>query len=313
MSRDDKPTALVPIAAFEPSPLQPVSHTRASTDAELVASWLAGMHSEITRAKFAATADRFLTLLADRGLTLRTATVEDVREAIEALGEGKAASSRVQYAQRAKSLISYAHRLGYVLFNAGAAVRVKGGTVDRAKRIASETEIALLIRAAPSKRDRLLIEVGYAGGLRVSELVALRWSDVLARDGDRVQISVIGKGDKLRHVLLPAIVSRSLLASRGDAPANAPLFPSRKGGAPLDPRQVNRILKAAVRKVGANADVSAHWLRHAHASHSLKRGADVADVKETLGHANIATTSIYLHSSPERSSGLVLDEGVFFR
>lgn len=313
MSRDEKPIALVPIASDAVSPLQPVSYTRASTDAELVASWLAGMHSEITRAKFAATANRFLAILAQRGLTLRTATVEDVREAIEALGDGKAASSKAQYAQRAKSLLSYAHRLGYVLFNAGAAVRVKGGNSDRAKRIASETEVALLIRAAPTKRDRLLIEVGYAGGLRVSELVALRWSDVLPRDNDRVQLSIIGKGDKLRHVLLPAIVSRSLLGSRGDAPADAAVFPSRKGGMPLDPRQVNRMMKAAAKKAGINPDVSAHWLRHSHASHSLKRGADVVEVKETLGHANIATTSIYLHSSPEHSSGLKLDEGVFFR
>jgi len=312
MTRNEKPAALVPVV-IEPAHLHPVAHTRASTDAELVASWLAGMHSEVTRAKFAATADRFLTILAERGLSLRTATVEDVREAIEALGAGKAVSSRAQYAQRAKSLISYAHRLGYVLFNAGAAVRVKGNTVDRAKRIASETEIALLIRAAPNKRDRLLIQVGYAGGLRVSELVALRWSDVLPRDQDRVQLSIIGKGDKLRHVLLPAIVSRALTASRGDADNEAPVFPSRKGGEPLTTRAVNHMLKATAKRAGVNTDVSAHWLRHAHASHSLKRGADVVEVKETLGHANIATTSIYLHSSPEHSSGLKLDEGVFLR
>lgn len=316
MTRDEKPSALVPVTLIGPveaSPLQPVAHTRATSDAELIASWLDGMHSDITREKFAATAERFLAALARLGLTLRTATVEDVREAIAALGEGKAASTKAQYAQRAKSLLSYAHRLGYVLFNAGAAVRVKGGTVDRAKRIASETEIALLIRAAPSRRDRLLIEVGYAGGLRVSELVALRWSDVLPRDQDRVQVSIVGKGDKLRHVLLPAVVSRSLLASRGDADTDAPVFPSRKGGAPLLPRAVNRMIKNAAQGANVNPDVSAHWLRHAHASHALERGANVVDVKDTLGHANIATTSIYLHARPDRSSGLVLDDGVFLR
>lgn len=316
MSRNDKPAALVPVvvsSAAIPAPLQPEMHTRASNDAELVASWLAGMHSETTRAKFATTAGRFLDILAARGLTLRTATVEDVREAIATLGDGKAASSRAQYAQRAKSLLSYAHRLGYVRFNAGAAVRVKGNTTDRAKRIASETEIALLIRAAPTKRDRLLIQVGYAGGLRVSELVALRWSDIVPRDNDRVQLSVLGKGEKLRHVLLPPIVSRALVASRDDAAPDAPVFASRKGGAPLLPRAVNRMLKAAAERANVNPSLSAHWLRHAHASHALQRGANVVDVKDTLGHANIATTSVYLHARPDRSSGLVLDEGVFFR
>ena len=58
---------------------------------------------------------------------------------------------------RVKSLLPYAHRLGFTAFNAGAAVRVKSGNVDRAKRIASEIEVALLIRAAPTKRDRLLL------------------------------------------------------------------------------------------------------------------------------------------------------------
>ena len=75
----------------------------------------------------------------------------------------------------------------------------------------------------------MLLEVLYAGGLRVSELVALTWSDVLPRD-DRVQLSVLGKGGKIRQILLPEIVSRSLLSLRGDAGANDPVFASRKQG-----------------------------------------------------------------------------------
>jgi site-specific recombinase XerD len=287
------------------------AHTRAGSDAELVASWLSGMTSDRTRANFATTAARFLDILASRGLGLRTAKLEDMREAIAALGEGKAKSSAVQYAQRAKSLLAYAHRLGYLPFNAGAAIKTKGGNVDRAKRIASETEIALLIRAAPSKRDRLMLQVAYAGGLRVSELVALTWGDVLPRPDGRVQLSVTGKGDKLRPVLLPEIVGRALLAARGEAPAGAPLFASRKGGAPLLARAVNRMMKRAAEVAGINPEISAHWLRHAHASHALNRGATIAEVKDTLGHANVATTSVYLHARPDRSSGLVLDDGIF--
>jgi hypothetical protein len=61
----------------------------------------------------------------------------------------------------------------------------------------SEVEVGLLIRAAPSRRDRVLLEVIYAGGLRVSETVALTWADVLPRD-DRVQLSILGKGGKVR-------------------------------------------------------------------------------------------------------------------
>jgi integrase/recombinase XerD len=90
--------------------------------------------------------------------------------------------------------------------------------------------VALLIRAAPSKRDRILIEVAYAGGLRVSEIVNLTWADVLPRENDLVQLSILGKGEKPRQVLLPDIVSRSLLTLNGDAGANDPVFASRKGG-----------------------------------------------------------------------------------
>jgi site-specific recombinase XerD len=76
-------------------------------------------------------------------------------------------------------------------------------------------------------------------------------------------------------------------------------------------RAVNYMIKAAAAKAEVNPDISAHWIRHGHASHALDRGATLADVKETLGHANVATTSTYLHSRPDRSSGLKLDAGVW--
>jgi integrase/recombinase XerD len=97
-----------------------------------------------------------------------------------------------------------------------------------AKRIMTTAEMALLIRAARSKRDRILIEVAYAGGLRVSEVVNLTWADVLPRENDLVQLSILGKGEKPRQVLLPEIVSRSLLTLRDDTGANDPVFASPK-------------------------------------------------------------------------------------
>jgi integrase/recombinase XerD len=134
---------------------------------------------------------------------------------------------------RVKSLIGYAHKLGYTFFTAGATIKVKSDAASRgatlAKRIITPIEVGLLIRAAPSKCDRVLREVTgvnpvertYAGGLRVSEIVNLTWADVLPRDESRVQLSVTGKGGKVRQVLLPDIVSRSLLSLSGDAGANA--------------------------------------------------------------------------------------------
>ena len=194
-----------------------------------------------------------------------------------------------QYVLRVKSLLSYAHRLGYAPLNAGATIRVRSEARSRcaglAKRIISEVDVALLVRGARTKRDRVLLEVLYAGGLRVSELAALTWSDVLPRENGQVQLSIVGKGGVERQVLLPAPVSRSLLSLRGDAGANDPVFASRKGGGRLNERAVLGIVKRAATKAGIEAPVSPHWLRHAHASHAIDRGATLPEVQSTLGAA----------------------------
>ena len=83
------------------------------------------------------------------------------------------------------------------------------------------------------------------------------------------------------------------------------MFRSRKGGH-LDPSAVHRIVKAAAERAGLSEEVSAHWLRHGHASHSLERGAPIHLVQATLGHASVATTGRYLHARPTDSSARYL-------
>jgi integrase/recombinase XerD len=90
-----------------------------------------------------------------------------------------------------------------------------------------------------------------------------------------------------------------------------PVFASRKSGRKLGERAVLGTVKRAAKKAGIAAPVSPHWLRHAHASHAIDRGATLPEVQTTSGHGNIATTSGYLHTRPETSSGLVLDLGDF--
>ena len=160
--------------------------TKATNDEELVASWVANLNSEHSRRNFDLTARRFLAELEAQDLTLRTATVEDVRDAINAIAAGQTLTSARQTMLRVKSLLSYGHRLGYLQFNAGAVLKASGDTRSVAQRIVTEVEMGLLIRSAPSRRDRILIEVGYAGGLRVSELVGLTWSQIDFGDGRRV-------------------------------------------------------------------------------------------------------------------------------
>src|SRR5262245_25852988 len=157
-----------------PSSLAVIRATRANNDEEVLASWLASLTSDHTRRNFEVTARRFL---AGLPMGLRAVTVEDVRDALEALRAEVSETTGRQYVLRVKSLLSYAQRVGYTPFNAGAALKVRSDAANRganlAKRIITEVQVSLLIRAAPSKRDRVLLEVIYAGGLRISEAVNL--------------------------------------------------------------------------------------------------------------------------------------------
>src|SRR5215831_1447385 len=147
---------------------------------ELLQSWLDELNSPHTRRNVETTARR---VLAELPMGLRAAKKEDVRDALKIVTHGVSKATARQYVLRAKSLLSYAHKLGYTPFNAGAAIKVKSDSASRGatltKRIVSEGDVALLFRAAPSKRDRVLLEVTYAGGLRVSEIVSLAWADIL--------------------------------------------------------------------------------------------------------------------------------------
>jgi integrase/recombinase XerD len=146
----------------------------------------------------------------------------------------------------------------------------------------------------------------YAAGLRVSEVCGLKWRDAQEREEGAGQITVYGKGGKTRGVLLSAETWAELIALKGEGEADSPVFVSRKRKGHLHPSQVKRIIKAAAERAGIEAPVSPHWLRHAHASHALDRGAPIHLVQTTLGHASVATTGRYLHARPDDSSAKYL-------
>jgi len=156
-------------------------------------------------------------------------------------------------------------------------------------------------------RDRAIIEVLYAAGLRVSELVGLDVADV---DLVQAQVRVVGKGGKKRIGLLgrPAVQAvraylkagrPALLVRRRGGPTNA-LWLNHRGG-PLTARGVALILRKAGKQAGIRTPVSPHVLRHSFATHLLDGGADLRVVQELLGHANLATTQIYTHVSQSRA------------
>ncbi len=281
---------------------------QAATDAQLLALWLFGRSPHTQRA-YRREATRFLAHGTLAGKPLRQVTLGDVQAFATALAAPAAPlglPSQARALAAVKSLLAFGHRLGYLSFDVGGALRLPKLKHALAERILSEADVHRLLALEPDPRNRTLLRLSYAGGLRVSELVALRWRDLQPR-GDSGQLAVFGKGGKTRYVLLPASVWADLqaLGAASDTTPDAPVFRSRKGSH-LTARQAQRLVDAAAKRAGLRAGISPHWLRHAHATHALERGAPIHIVQATLGHASVATTGRYLHARPTDSSARYL-------
>jgi integrase/recombinase XerD len=161
-------------------------------------------------------------------------------------------------------------------------------------------------------RTACLLELLYATGLRVSELVTLPSSAAQTKEPF---IHVRGKGGRERLVPLPSEARRAISAYRAfqkktgaGAAAGHWLFPAESASGHLTRQAFARDLKACAAAAGIGAArVSPHVLRHAFASHLLQNGADLRVVQELLGHADISTTQIYTHVLDERMKAMVRD------
>jgi integrase/recombinase XerD len=287
--------------------------------------------------------EAFLEMMsAERGAAANTLAsyrrdLDDAAEAIGDLGNAGTAELRAylgDIASRGFAATSQARKLSVLrqffkfLYSEGLRPDDPTGTLDAPRKerplpkTLSETETSrLLDRAATEATEKphdltalrmhALVEVLYATGLRVSELVGLPLS-VALRD-DRFFV-VTGKGNKERMVPLSPkarAAMRAWQAIRAKAPAFAEspfLFPAFSDTGFL-PRQVfARDLKALAARAGiAAAKISPHVIRHAFASHLLQNGADLRAVQQLLGHADISTTQIYTHVLEERLVRLVND------
>jgi len=272
---------------------------QANTDDQLLALWVHG-RPKTTRRSYLANARRLLDFSAK---DLQGLTLADLQKFVDSLAV-LSLSTQKQIIASVKSLLTFSNKIGYLPFNVGAVLRLPKTKDTLAERILTEAEVITMLHTTKNPRDALLLRMLYATAARVSELCGLTWADVQP-NGDSGQVTLFGKGSKTRAVKLSAPTWEALQAARQNAPVDRPVFVSRKGGK-LDPSQVHRIVRAAARRAGIKGNVSAHWLRHSHASHALERGATVALVRDTLGHASLATTSRYTHAKPNDSSALHL-------
>ena len=302
-----------------------INHSGADTDGRLIELWLHGK-SEATKEAYRSDLVKFFDFT--EGKPLKTVTLADVQEFADFISELLAPASQARILAALKSLFAFGHQVGYLPFDVGRPVKLPSRRDERAERILSADDVHSVIAHAKKGRDRTLIRTLYIGGLRVAEAVTLRTRDLVARDnggeagqspsagangsGAGGQLGVFGKGAKTRPVLLPMGLFDEL-SSLAWPDLDAPIFRSQKKGPEGEPksitaRQAERIVKATAKKAGLKnaSEVSPHWLRHAHASHAMDRGAKIHLVQATLGHSDISTTGKYLHARPDESSALYL-------
>lgn len=153
-----------------------------------------------------------------------------------------------------------------------------------------------------NQRDTLILELLYATGLRVSELVNIKIKDI---DMHEKVIKVLGKGSKERIVLYNNHTAEALNKYLGDGynlfnKINSGYLILNKDGNKLSDRYVRNIINKLVRKAGLNIKISPHTIRHTFATDMLEEGSDLVTVKELLGHESLNTTSIYTHITNEQ-------------
>jgi len=288
---------ILPISTAPTTTFAPVMPRQAENDDMLVALWLHG-RSLATQQAYTFDTRRLFTIV---GKSLSLMTLADLQTFADSLEQdGLAPASQHRCLAAIKSLFTFAVRLGYLQFDVGRALHLPKLQNRLAERILDEGQVQRMIAFESNPRDRTILLLTYAAGLRVSEICGLKWRNLQPRNNGG-QVTAYGKGGKTRAILLPQTVWDAVVALRETAGDDEPVFRSRKRGH-LSRVQAMRIVRRAAKRAAVRQQVSPHWLRHAHASHALDHHAGIHLVQVTLGHASLATTSRYVHARPTDSS-----------
>ena len=300
------------------------------SDAVRIATFLEAQAAELdaarnTRLAYARDLKHFSGWLDRRATPLVSAAQSDIEAYLVSLdADGMSRATRARRLSAIRQFYRFAFEEGWRADNP--AVRIKGPKREKAlPKSLTEDEVDRLLdaartggRAGDRVRNTCLMEVLYATGMRVSELVSL---PVQAARGDPRMLLVRGKGGKERMVPLSAPARQALagwlnerdardeaaVKKTGNAPSRY-LFPSGSASGHLTRHRFYGLVKELAVIAGVSpARVTPHTLRHAFATHLLARGADLRSIQTLLGHADVATTEIYTHVLEERLRDLVLD------
>ena len=152
-------------------------------------------------------------------------------------------------------------------------------------------------------KHKLLLLMGYGAGLRRSEIVMLKWEDILFEE-HKIHIKQ-SKGNKDRIVMLPYSVVAYLKNYRTLYPGDVWVFPGQYKGEALSARTVQSVMKNAITKANLEKKATVHTLRHSFATHLLEGGTDIRYIQQLLGHSSIKTTMIYTHVTPQAAKNII--------
>ena len=245
----------------------------------------------------------------DSKLKLTQISINNIQQFIQELSRNKMSERTLSRKLASiKSLFKYLVRQEEVPVNI--AKLVKSPKIPkRLPNYLSSTEIASLLdypygESFKDSRDRLILELFYATGLRISELIKIKCAHIQLESGT---IKVLGKGNKERVVIFGATASeilRTYLMQRGELKQyelSPYLFPQIKKSidgsmkSHIHVKTVFNIVKKYIRQISSDEKLSPHSLRHSFATHLLDNGADLMAVKDLLGHASLSSTQIYTH------------------
>ena len=239
----------------------------------------------------------FVAFEASRGITDVTASssTEMVAWLHQLKEKGRSASTVNRKVASIRAFFRYLIERGYTQTDPTAGIR--SPRIERKEiEYLSIQEIDRLLESPDDSvrgvRDRAILEVLYGCGLRVSEAVTLRISDIFKEEGF---LRVIGKGDKQRLVPIGQPALDAIDKYLADRPFSDDILFLNVHGKPLSRISVFNLIKAQAIAAGVNKEISPHTFRHSFATHLIEAGADLRAVQEMLGHESILTTEIYTH------------------